>query len=74
VRRESRAEGSDILLITQIHKKLERGKNPETIADEVEESIEIVNQVVEAIRARANEDEEFNAQRVLEIWKKSVPV
>ncbi len=74
VRRESRAEGSDILLITQIHKKLERGKDPETIADEVEESIEIVNQVVEAIRARANEDEEFNAQRVLEIWKKSVPV
>ncbi len=72
VRRESRAEGYDTYLITLIHKKLERGKSPETIADEVEESIETVNQVVEAIESINSEN--FDAQKVLEAWKKTVTI
>lgn len=71
-RSEGREEGRDILLITQIAKKLKRGKSPEIIADEVEESVESVNEVIEAIRSIGDED--FDAQKVLEIWKKSMPV
>ncbi len=72
VRRESREEGSDILLITQIYKKLEKGKSSEIIADEVEENVETVNRVVEAIRSI--EAESFDAQKVLEVWKNTVSV
>ena len=76
VRRESRIEGreegSDIRLIKQIYIKLERGKSPEVIADEVEESIDTVNQVIEAIESVNNEI--FDAQKILEVWKKDVTV
>ena len=71
-REEGREEGRDILLITQISKKLKRGKTPEIIADEVEESVESVNEVIEAIRSIGDKD--FDAQKVLEIWKKTMPV
>ena len=67
-REEGREEGRDILLITQIAKKLERGKSPEAIADEVETSIETVNEVIDAINSVNGED--FDAQKVLEAWKK----
>ena len=72
VRKESRSEGQDIHLITQIDKKLKRGKSPETIADEVEASVEIVKEVISAINSV--KDEDFDAQKVLEAWKKSLPV
>ncbi len=71
-REEGEEQGCDIHLITLIQKKLERGKTSEVIADEVEESVETVNQVIEAIRA--TEDEGFDAKKVLEVWKKSVTV
>ncbi len=71
-REEGREEGSDIHLIKQIYKKLERGKSPEVIADEVEDSIDTVNQVIEAIESVNNEI--FDAQKILEVWKKDVTV
>lgn len=67
---EGREEGRDKLLISQIHKKLERGRQPQIIADEVEESLETVNEIIEAIESLG--DEEYDEQKVLQAWKPTV--
>lgn len=72
VRKESETDGEDIRLIKQIHKKLERGKSPESIADDVEESVEFVNKIIDAINSVETED--FDPKKVLEVWKTSVTV
>ncbi len=67
-RAEGRAEGEDIHLINQVYKKIQKGKSPETIADELEESIENVQEMISAIEAHSSE--EFDAEKVYEEWKK----
>ncbi len=66
-REEGREEGRYRLLISLIHKKLERGKLPQIIADEVEEPLETVNEIIEAIKSLGYKD--YDEQKVLEAWK-----
>jgi hypothetical protein len=54
-------------LINLVHKKLERGKDPQNIADEVEESLETVNGIIEAIELLGDED--YDDEKVFEAWK-----
>ena len=60
-------EGRDKLLISLVHKKLERGKQPQTIADEVEEPLETVDEIIKAIESLGDDD--YDDQKVLEAWK-----
>ncbi len=70
-RTEGREEGVDIHLITQIHKKLKKGKTPEVIADEVEESVDTVRDVIAAIAFVGEEN--FDEESVLDAWKCRTP-
>ena len=45
-REEGRKEGRKTLLVEKIKKKMEKGKNISTIADELEEDIETINVLV----------------------------
>ncbi len=72
VRKDSREEGKDILLIDLVHKKLLKGKTPEIIAAETEEDIETIKGIIEAICSL--EKEEFDELKVLEAWKKAMTV
>ena len=44
---EERAEGEEKKLVDQIRKKLQKGKDIETIADEVEETEDVVRKLME---------------------------
>ena len=66
-RKEGIEEGRDKLLISLVHKKLERGKQPQTIADEVEEPLETVDEIIKAIESLG--DDNYDDQKVLEAWK-----
>ena len=62
---EGREEGKDVKLITQISKKLQKGKNISTIAEELEEEPEIVERICEAVKECApNSDAETIYKRL----------
>ena len=48
-RAEGRTEGSRINLISLIIKKIQRGKDLLSIADEVEESVEVIQPIYDAV-------------------------
>ncbi len=50
VRKEARAEGEMIKLISQVCRKLSRGKEPEVIADELEEDLAVIQPICETAR------------------------
>ena len=58
------AKGEDIKLIKQIHTKYQKGKDAETIAEELEEDLETVNKIIAIIDEL--DGEEFTADRVYE--------
>lgn len=68
IRRESLKKGEkigeEIKLIHQICKKLEKNKTPETIADELEEEINVVNDICE-IAERMKPD--YDAEKIYEM-------
>ena len=45
-----RAEGREAQLLAQIRKKMEKGKQIEVIADELEETIETIQQLYERVQ------------------------
>ena len=47
---EGRAEGREAQLLAQIRKKMEKGKQIEVIADELEETIETIQQLYERVQ------------------------
>ena len=47
--KEGRSQGESIKLIELINRKLQKSKEPETIAEELEESLENVKRICEAI-------------------------
>ena len=49
-RAEGRAEGREAQLLAQIRKKMEKGKQIEVIADELEETIETIQQLYERVQ------------------------
>ena len=59
-----RAAGIRIKLISQIIKKNQRGKDLLSIADEVEESVEVIRPIYEAILAAPNADAEQIYEKV----------
>ena len=65
---KGQAKGEDIHLINQVYKKLQKGKSPEVIADEVEESVEIVGRIISAIEAVSTDP--FDPDKVYEELKK----
>lgn len=57
-REEGRREGLHIKLIQQIRRKLEKGKTPEVIADDLEEELAVVRMMYDAIRSNPDADDE----------------
>ena len=52
---EGRGEGQDLKLISQICRKLKKGKTPDVIAEELEEELEIVEKICKAAEGFAPE-------------------
>ena len=68
---DTREEGKLLHLIETIYKKMLKGKTNDKIADEVEETIEVVEQVKQSILEYKKEygNEEFDAKKVLEYYQ-----
>ena len=49
-REEGHKEGCNYKLIEQLKKKLFKGKSPEEIADELEESVEIIQELIASMK------------------------
>ena len=56
IRKEGREEGAEKLLIKQILKKVEAGKDIQAIAAEVEESVEKVSPIYDIVREHPEYD------------------
>lgn len=72
-RNEGREEGELLHLIKTIYKKMLKGKTNDTIADEVEEDIIMIEQIKQAIIEYRKDckNEEFDADQVLLIYYKN---
>ena len=70
-REEGREEGEILRLIKMVYKKMLKGRTNEEIAEEVEESIELIGRIKEAVlEYRKNcTDGEFDDKKVLEYYK-----
>lgn len=68
---DTREEGRLLHLIETIYKKMLKGKTNKKIADEVEETIEVVERVKQSILEYKKEygNEEFDAKKVLEYYQ-----
>ena len=66
-----REEGEILRLIKMVYKKMLKGRTNEEIAEEVEESIELIGRIKEAVlEYRKNcTDGEFDDKKVLEYYK-----
>ena len=65
-RSEGRAEGQQIKLIQLIRRKLEKGKTPEMIADDLEEEVGVVRMMYDTIRNNPDADDEAVYQSLKE--------
>ena len=65
-RSEGRAEGQQIKLIQLILRKLEKGKTPEMIADDLEEEVGVVRMMYDTIRNNPDADDEAVYQSLKE--------
>lgn len=66
---KGREEGADLKLIALISRKLQKGKTPEVIADELEEDIETVKKICETVKQFAPE---YDCERIYEAMHTSV--
>lgn len=64
-RMEGIAEGEFIMLLKMTKKKLHAGKTAEVIADELEESVDVIKMIIEEI----NEADEYNPKQIWLNWK-----
>ena len=65
-RSEGREEGQQIKLIQLIRRKLEKGKTPEMIADDLEEEVGVVRMMYDTIRNNPDADDEAVYQSLKE--------
>ena len=72
VRKESKEEGRDLLLIKQVHKKMEKGQVADDIADDLVADVKSVQEIIEAIDSLKERNEEYDDEKVLTIWKQLV--
>ena len=70
-REEGREEGEILRLIKMVYKKMLKGRTNEEIAEEVEESIELIGRIKEAVLEYKKNctDGEFDDKKVLEYYK-----
>ncbi|MEZ3464144.1 MAG: hypothetical protein K1W23_18730 [Lachnospiraceae bacterium] len=73
-REEGREEGEILRLIKMVYKKMLKGRTNEEIAEEVEESIELIGRIKEAVLEYKKNcsDGEFDDKKVLEYYKNSI--
>ena len=72
-RAEGRVEGKYILLIQQIRRKIEKGKLPEVISDDLEEELPLVRMIYDAIRNNPAADDESVCQTLKGILEQAAP-
>lgn len=73
-RKEGHEEGEILHLIKMVYKKMLKGRTNEEIAQEAEESIELIGRIKEAVLEYKKNcsDGEFDDKKVLEYYKNSI--
>lgn len=60
-------QGADSRLIDQVYKKLRKGKSQEEMAEALEESVETIREICQAIALCGKP---YDNEKVLRLWKK----
>ena len=66
-RKEGRKEGKLITLISQVVKKMNKGKNLNAIAEELEEEPDIIRKICDLVNAHGNE----SVEKLMELYQKA---